>query len=131
MSLSKMKRFRVLERFHFKCVYCGRSSREVVLEVDHKFPRSMGGGDMDENLVAACRECNVGKGRYHVVDYDEELGPELMDCIRKRDDARALEILGGDPEAIAWFRRFQNGEFKEEMTQELERVLGKPRSEFK
>jgi hypothetical protein len=86
----------------------------------------MGGGDMDENLVAACRECNVGKGRYHVMDYNEELGPELMDCIRKGDDARAMEILGGyDPEQIEWMRRFQCGEFDEELAQQLEKDLKK------
>src|ERR1700731_406141 len=111
MSLTPKKRFRVLERYHFKCFYCGRPSSEVPLEVDHQVPKHMGGGDMDENLVATCRECNIGKGRYQVVDYSEELGPELMDTLRRRDYARGLEILGGDPAVIEWFRRFQRGEF--------------------
>lgn len=77
------------------------------MEVDHRVPKSKGGSDDDQNLVAACRECNIGKNRYPVVEYNEELGPELMDCLRKRDDARAIEILGGDQEVADWLRRFQ------------------------
>lgn len=54
-------RFKVLTRDQFRCRYCGRSAPEVVLHVDHIYPRSKGGEDSLENLVAACRECNLGK----------------------------------------------------------------------
>jgi ssDNA-binding Zn-finger/Zn-ribbon topoisomerase 1 len=56
-------RFKVLIRDNFKCVYCGRSPKEdgVKLEVDHLFPKSKGGSDSMDNLVAACWECNQGK----------------------------------------------------------------------
>ena len=56
-------RFRVLMRDKFRCVYCGRSPREdgVKLEVDHVHPKSKGGSDTMDNLVAACRDCNQGK----------------------------------------------------------------------
>jgi hypothetical protein len=56
-------RFKVLIRDKFKCVYCGRSPKEdgVKLEVDHVFPKSKGGNDSMDNLVAACWECNQGK----------------------------------------------------------------------
>lgn len=39
------------------CHYCGF----VASEVDHVIPRSRGGSDTPENLVAACRECNAEK----------------------------------------------------------------------
>lgn len=54
-------RFEVLSRDGFKCRYCGRSAPDVVLHVDHVHPRSKGGEDTLENLVASCRECNLGK----------------------------------------------------------------------
>lgn len=57
------KRFQILMRDKFRCVYCGRSPREdgVKLEVDHVHPKSKGGTDDMENLVTACWECNQGK----------------------------------------------------------------------
>jgi 5-methylcytosine-specific restriction endonuclease McrA len=55
------KRWKVLCRDNFKCQYCGRSSPEVELEVDHIFPDSKGGTSSMENLITACRDCNRGK----------------------------------------------------------------------
>ena len=56
-------RFRILERDRFTCVYCGRNPKDdgVKLEVDHIIPKAMGGKDIPENLVTACRDCNQGK----------------------------------------------------------------------
>lgn len=56
-------RFKVLARDGFRCVYCGRSPVEdgVKLEIDHVVPKSKGGTDSFDNLVAACWECNQGK----------------------------------------------------------------------
>lgn len=53
---------RILARDGHRCLYCGRSSRETVLEVDHIVPRSKGGSNADTNLITACRDCNLGKG---------------------------------------------------------------------
>ena len=55
------QRFRVLERCAFACTYCGRRAPDVELTVDHVIPKSKGGTDDDENLTAACRDCNIGK----------------------------------------------------------------------
>ena len=55
-------RWAVLERDGFACVYCGRRPPEIVLHVDHMLPRSKGGADSFDNLVAACQDCNLGKG---------------------------------------------------------------------
>lgn len=55
-------RFRVLNRCNFACVYCGRKSVEAKLQIDHVIPKSKGGTNEESNLVAACWECNIGKG---------------------------------------------------------------------
>lgn len=62
-NLSKKRRFQVLEKFNFCCCYCGRKAGDgIELHVDHVKPVSKGGTNCDENLVAACRDCNLGKG---------------------------------------------------------------------
>ena len=48
----------VLHRDNHKCVYCGKSSKRNRLELDHVVPKSAGGADRYDNLVAACRPCN-------------------------------------------------------------------------
>jgi len=54
-----LTRHNILKRDAKTCQYCG-SSRN--LTIDHVLPRSRGGGDSWENLVAACDACNVNKG---------------------------------------------------------------------
>ncbi len=55
-----LTRRNVLERDDQTCQYC--SYRGDGLTLDHVVPRSRGGGDTWENLVAACVRCNVRKG---------------------------------------------------------------------
>ena len=52
-------RFNVFLRDRFSCQYCG--SKED-LTFDHLVPRSRGGQDSWENLVACCLRCNNVKG---------------------------------------------------------------------
>lgn len=55
-------RFNVLRRDNFTCRYCGRSSPDVTLHLDHVKPHSAGGGDTEDNLITSCNDCNFGKG---------------------------------------------------------------------
>jgi len=103
--MTNKQRFRILLRDDFRCRYCGKEAPSVALEVDHVVPRSKGGSDDDGNLVAACFECNRGKG---AIILDEELGPELEECLRMQDHARAIEILVGPKEAEIYREIMQN-----------------------
>ena len=47
----------VLRRDNYVCRYCG----ERATTADHVVPKTKGGTDAMNNLVAACRECNSGK----------------------------------------------------------------------
>jgi hypothetical protein len=60
--LSPRLRFDVLRRDNFTCRYCGRRAPDVVIEVDHVEPYSVVREHLIENLVAACIDCNRGKG---------------------------------------------------------------------
>ncbi|MWB97503.1 HNH endonuclease [Agromyces seonyuensis] len=44
----------VLRRDEHRCAYCGKSASTI----DHVLPRSRGGADSWENLVACCLRCN-------------------------------------------------------------------------
>lgn len=48
----------VIERDGGICHYCG----DEATTADHVIPRSLGGSDDMDNLVAACRSCNSRKG---------------------------------------------------------------------
>ena len=58
----------VRARDGYTCQYCG-----VVmppdLEVDHIIPRSRGGTDRPDNLVAACHDCNRRKGNLTAAEF--------------------------------------------------------------
>ena len=60
--MSLRTRIRILSRDGHRCVYCGATSRDSRLEVDHVVPRSRGGTSQDDNLVTSCWACNNGKG---------------------------------------------------------------------
>ena len=54
-------RFELLKKYNFTCQYCGRKAPEVILQIDHKNPKSKGGKLTEDNLTVACSECNLGK----------------------------------------------------------------------
>jgi Restriction endonuclease len=45
----------ILKRDKFTCAYCGKDTASTI---DHILPRSRGGEDSWDNLVAACLKCN-------------------------------------------------------------------------
>ena len=65
-----LSRKNVLRRDRNTCQYCGA---EANLTIDHVVPKSRGGRDTWENLVAACVTCNNRKGDAT----PEEAGMEL------------------------------------------------------
>jgi len=51
----------LFKRDHYLCAYCGEKFPASLLTREHVFPRARGGRDEWENLVTACRACNVRK----------------------------------------------------------------------
>ena len=49
-------------RDRFKCVYCNKEFKnENEIELDHLVPKSKGGANSYDNLVASCQTCNLEK----------------------------------------------------------------------
>ena len=59
--ISGSVRYEVLSRAKFKCELCGISADEKNIEVDHIFPKSLGGKDDLSNFQALCYSCNAAK----------------------------------------------------------------------
>jgi 5-methylcytosine-specific restriction endonuclease McrA len=55
-------RYHVFLRDDFRCGYCGRSEKPDDLTFDHVVPRSRGGKTTWQNIITACRDCNLAKG---------------------------------------------------------------------
>ena len=60
-SIGNKLRFEVFKRDSFTCKWCGKSSPDVVLNIDHIEPVSKGGTNDILNLITSCFECNSGK----------------------------------------------------------------------
>jgi 5-methylcytosine-specific restriction endonuclease McrA len=54
----------ILRRDNHHCAYCGRAANTI----DHVFPKSRGGADSWENLVACCLKCNNTKSDKTLAD---------------------------------------------------------------
>jgi 5-methylcytosine-specific restriction endonuclease McrA len=60
--MSSPTRRSVALRDNFTCQYCGATPGWSLLTLDHIIPRSRGGLTTWDNVVAACRPCNMRKG---------------------------------------------------------------------
>lgn len=56
----ELSRKNILRRDNYRCQYCGKKMK--TLTIDHVIPKSRGGTDSWDNLVAACVKCNNEKG---------------------------------------------------------------------
>lgn len=56
----ELSRKNILRRDNYRCQYCNKKAPDMT--IDHVIPRSRGGRDTWENLVAACVKCNNKKG---------------------------------------------------------------------
>lgn len=85
MTVSKRLRFEVLRRDDHTCQYCGEKAPHVTLHVDHVVPVTLGGSDKPDNLVAACKDCNLGKTSVPA-------GAPLVAAVGKMAAAYALDM---------------------------------------
>jgi 5-methylcytosine-specific restriction endonuclease McrA len=85
-----LSRKNILRRDGHRCQYCGRG--DVPLTLDHIHPRSKGGEDSWENLVAACVKCNNKKGD----SLPEEAGMPLLRVPMKPNHVTFLRHFVGN-----------------------------------
>jgi 5-methylcytosine-specific restriction endonuclease McrA len=83
----------VLRRDGHRCAYCGHGAATV----DHVLPRSRGGPDAWENLVACCVRCNNLKGDRT----PEEMGWTLR-ALPRTPRGHAWALRGNEPRHPLW-----------------------------
>ena len=76
----------ILKRDAYTCQYCGRNSGER-MTIDHVVPKSLGGRTVWENVVSACRACNLKKANKRPA----EAGMRLL---RKPSRPHSVSYLG-------------------------------------
>jgi len=79
----------ILKRDHYRCQYCGLDGAAsfenyLVMSVDFVVPRAKGGKKDPRNLVAACRPCNLLKGRRAFKNFEEA----KQYVLQRRDELR-------------------------------------------
>ncbi|ASN19167.1 HNH endonuclease [Paenarthrobacter sp. YAF11_1] len=62
--ITAVSRRGVLRRDGHRCAYCGKTAHTI----DHVHPKSRGGADSWENLVAACLKCNNAKSDHTLAE---------------------------------------------------------------
>lgn len=80
---------------------------DVVLEIDHVIPKSLGGDHAPGNLLTACRDCNRGKSSSQLSDTKVE---ELSDraahyALTMRNAAKAMQADYDD--FAEWYEPFE------------------------
>lgn len=91
----------ILERDRFRCQYCGLDGMTsfenyLVLSVDFIMPRARGGKKSAQNLVTACRPCNLLKGRRSYASLEDAKTHVLQrrGDLRKDWEAKVARLQG-------------------------------------
>ena len=91
----------ILERDRFRCQYCGLDGmasfeNSLIMTVDFVIPRAHKGKKDSGNLVAACRPCNVLKGRRVFASFEEAKAHVLKRRteLRKEWEDRVTRLQG-------------------------------------
>ncbi len=74
--LTREEGMKILKRDRFRCQYCGLDGtasfeNALMMTVDFVIPRALKGKKDPANLVAACRPCNLLKGRHRFASFQE------------------------------------------------------------
>ncbi len=95
----------IFARDRHQCQYCARLFSKQELTLDHVMPRSRGGKDTWDNLVLACKACNVRKGNRTPDEAN-------MPLLRRPEAPRWLPRFGTHvprAELASWARFLDNG----------------------
>lgn len=60
----------LLEKFNYKCAYCGNSN--TALQIEHIQPKAKGGSNRLSNLTIACEKCNIRKGKMTLQEFGKK-----------------------------------------------------------
>ena len=91
MRTIRCSRKNIFSRDQHTCQYCDIKVAGKEATVDHVIPRSKGGGSTWNNLVTACRRCNIKKGSKK----PEQVGLKLKKKPRKPGFSELIRMQSG------------------------------------
>jgi len=71
----------LLEKWNRQCAYCG--IKDVPLQIEHIYPRALGGTNSITNLTLSCEKCNLKKGTKDLKDFLKK-DPSKLEKILKQ-----------------------------------------------
>lgn len=80
MKRSPKKVQSILTRDNFECRYCGTALNESTIRLDHVHPKSKGGSNREDNLVASCSRCNGLKWDFPLEVFLERIEAKFSAC---------------------------------------------------
>ena len=91
--LTREEGMKILMRDRFTCQYCGLDGtasleNALMMTVDFVVPRALRGKKDPRNLVAACRPCNLMKGRHKFASFEDARNYVLQ---RREEERRKWE----------------------------------------
>lgn len=93
-------RIQALVHYGHRCIYCGATSKDSELQVDHVIPVSKGGTNEIGNLVIACRACNIGKGKRMLLEITE--GDVGVYVNNRQQRVKPAQVLSQEVPEEAW-----------------------------
>lgn len=76
----------VLGKTEYRCGYCGIGLDEKSTDVGLIFPRSLGGQDEIDNLMACCKNCKKLKGHMTLEDFRAFVFNSISEVVNKAFD---------------------------------------------
>lgn len=86
-QVDEQRFFEVLKRGEYRCGYCGTDLDDKSIIPDYKTPRSLGGEDTFDNLLAACKDCSKLKSHQTVEEFRVSILEGISKMIDKAYDA--------------------------------------------
>lgn len=94
----------ILEGQGFCCFWCGDPITYKSAEPDHLWPKSRGGSDRKENIVAACMTCNRMKGNLTAEEFIRQR-PAFFHCGAKLSTGIPSLETSFEPQILPKMRR--------------------------
>ena len=113
---SKEERERIYNKTNGRCAYCGCTLPYEKMQVDHVIPLHLGGRDIEENMLAACRSCNHRKSTLTIDKFRAsiEQSPQVLlrDSVTYRNACRFGVIAPTGRKVIFYFESLPKEEQK-------------------
>ncbi|OTA13968.1 HNH endonuclease [Xenorhabdus beddingii] len=118
LKLTKKQRAIIREMFGGRCTYCGYELSDKGWHADHAKPIMRYGNDqchypendVIENMVPACRSCNIYKGDANIEEFRQIITRQLQNSINRTQCLRTGQRLGilqlkATP-IVFWFEKY-------------------------